>query len=295
MNTFTEYDFLCHYGVLGMKWGIRRYQNPDGSLTSAGKVRYSNKASLDKGTTLYRIQRTNKNESKKFGKLYVNVGERDNDRFVAKTLVLDRLKDDPNVFITKYKTTKVLNIPSEKEQKQIEKSLMKRPEVQKSVYESLVRGGMDEKRAKAFVDPNSAKYAVKGFALTFASMPLMLIPPLGIYAAVKGGENLNATFDKETKWRNKQGDKDNVVYNEAFAKELRDRGYNAYRDLNDKYRTSDTPLVVLDDNYTVRIDESKKLTPELYTEYYKKYYGKKGKGAEKRAKKLYEKAVANSK
>ena len=33
-------NYLKHYGVLGMKWGIRRYQNSDGSLTSAGKQRY---------------------------------------------------------------------------------------------------------------------------------------------------------------------------------------------------------------------------------------------------------------
>ena len=30
---------LCHYGVRGMKWGIRRYQRKDGSLTEAGKMR----------------------------------------------------------------------------------------------------------------------------------------------------------------------------------------------------------------------------------------------------------------
>ena len=34
-------DELCHYGIRGMRWGIRRYQNADGSLTTAGRNRYS--------------------------------------------------------------------------------------------------------------------------------------------------------------------------------------------------------------------------------------------------------------
>lgn len=39
-------SYLEHHGILGMKWGVRRYQNKDGSLTPAGKKRYS-RAELD--------------------------------------------------------------------------------------------------------------------------------------------------------------------------------------------------------------------------------------------------------
>ena len=37
-------DELTHWGIKGMRWGVRRYQNDDGSLTAAGKKRYASEA-----------------------------------------------------------------------------------------------------------------------------------------------------------------------------------------------------------------------------------------------------------
>lgn len=36
----SEESEIYHHGILGQKWGVRRFQNPDGSLTEAGKKRY---------------------------------------------------------------------------------------------------------------------------------------------------------------------------------------------------------------------------------------------------------------
>ena len=36
-GSFINDEELYHHGIKGMRWGIRRYQNPDGSLTPAGR------------------------------------------------------------------------------------------------------------------------------------------------------------------------------------------------------------------------------------------------------------------
>lgn len=46
-----ERSELKHWGIKGMKWGVRRYQNKDGSLTPAGKKRYSDGSTSSSSTS----------------------------------------------------------------------------------------------------------------------------------------------------------------------------------------------------------------------------------------------------
>lgn len=39
-NKPSPQAYLVHHGIKGQKWGVRRFQNEDGSLTAAGRKRY---------------------------------------------------------------------------------------------------------------------------------------------------------------------------------------------------------------------------------------------------------------
>lgn len=87
-------DFLAHYGIVGQKWGVRRYQNPDGSLTNAGQKRYKTDArryedklneSLEtEGVLRYHLQNNRDRLDKKTIKEYEK-GVRFNQKLANKT------------------------------------------------------------------------------------------------------------------------------------------------------------------------------------------------------------------
>lgn len=67
---------LSHHGIRGQKWGVRRYQNEDGSLTSAGKKRYdvnnaSDRKKLSKQYSDY-SKKAQANINKKANRMYVD-------------------------------------------------------------------------------------------------------------------------------------------------------------------------------------------------------------------------------
>lgn len=66
-NYYVVYrsDELAHWGIKGMKWGVRRYQNPDGSLTAAGKKRYYKMDEDKREKWLEKLSSKNKSIAKK--------------------------------------------------------------------------------------------------------------------------------------------------------------------------------------------------------------------------------------
>ena len=120
MNDYLAYrvtysNELYHYGIKGQKWGIRRYQNPDGSLTDEGlkkKEQYKkdlneelrettnnialrNYSKYDREATTYGVDtEANKKaiESMKRGKKIVE--NMVNDGFISSDLTYDDMKSN---------------------------------------------------------------------------------------------------------------------------------------------------------------------------------------------------------
>ena len=70
----VEQIYLAHYGIKGQKWGVRRYQNTDGSLTSEGKARAKkeykadNKEAFEKGKVATVYARASEKATKEYNR-----------------------------------------------------------------------------------------------------------------------------------------------------------------------------------------------------------------------------------
>lgn len=137
-----ESAYIVHHGILGQKWGVRRYQNKDGTLTDAGKRHIGSASSLTKEQKRENV--------KKFQKNYHD-GVRDPDN--------DKLGDD----------RRVLSKEAQKDIKEIENAVGKvyvemyclqinRSLPEQMRYPSLKRQALEERIVKGTIGDKPSRF-----------------------------------------------------------------------------------------------------------------------------------------
>lgn len=107
---------LHHHGIKGMRWGVRRFQNKDGSLTPAGKKRYAEYDPVvvaRKGETVNHVSDIPLKTFRQGKSIYVSKGKEDLDNYLL-TMALQSTNSDGNLHNTKITVLNDLISPSEK-------------------------------------------------------------------------------------------------------------------------------------------------------------------------------------
>ena len=150
---------LYHHGILGQKWGIRRYQNKDGSLTEAGKLRYGTRNldshTIKKGTVLYRVT-PNKNEQNDNKSVYVSYTPIDRAKYLGPYFnQLRKYNDSDEMYEQQYVLNKDLKVPSRDETISVMESLTKKdPSFATNAAKQMVASATGQKLVNEFMkDP----------------------------------------------------------------------------------------------------------------------------------------------
>lgn len=114
---YIKTNELQHHGIKGMKWGVRRFQNKDGSLTSLGKKRYrDDDIVIKKGSKQRHIseqREINLNDKETY--LYDPNNKHDKRVYEgAYSMYIELGKGYTNKYIHEYETLKDLRMPSNK-------------------------------------------------------------------------------------------------------------------------------------------------------------------------------------
>lgn len=307
--------YLMHHGVKGQKWGVRRYQNRDGSLTSLGRSRrvYSKQtgtkkilalvamkyyevqiAQIDKNKNtlgnsvvdtyiksdipLYRIQSNSQYESEYA--FYATHLKKDTDKYAglfgknlksraeyvarkaekeAKATGNDtdaiekrKIADNMEVYQLKLTTTNKLKVPSERSASNIVSKLLKDDDFKSNLYDS-------------FKDTSSKMFR--------PAQKLLLTDAMKKLRSDKIGDNDAKTIYRALNLTLTNHNDQEVSVQKKFYSALKDNGYSALLDVNDKFYSSyhaKSPVIVFDTS-KVKFASATRMNPKTIDKLYRKH------------------------
>ena len=272
MGYFYSDEELAHHGILGQKWGVRRFENKDGTLTSAGRTRYhtdseGNYQKLKTAKSNYAEEsskniKTNTDGSKtipkgfvfnrvgnqtmdvnKSGALYVSYGKEDAARYVKNLgpTPLSKLLGTAGEAVQHISVKKSLKMPSDTEvAKETVNLLMSNSkllnEFNESIYSSTVTGDFSNKISKS-------------------DLQKALLDPSG-KSAQKLAYGVSSFLGDEN-----YANESKIVY-----EHFRNKGYDAIPDVHDRLSgTSNTALIVINPD-KLEVTSSTVITKDIMKE-----------------------------